>query len=114
MVAVKSVSIGKGVSWIGAGWQNFRQHPTMWFFLTTLFLALFIVLGSLSLGGTFVAWLMSPVFMGGLLYAARESELGRPLTLGHLVYGFGDSKALWKLVGIGGLMLIMVFLNLLI
>jgi hypothetical protein len=114
MVPIKTVSARHGVSWLFGGWRNFARNPTIWFLLTTTFMTSLMVLLTLGLGGVLVALLISPVLMSGLLYAARENEEGRPMLLSHLVQGFRDSRALWRMVALGGVLLVMVILTSLI
>lgn len=104
MVQVKTVDVGKGVSWIGAGWRNFLGNPGMWIVMGLALAIVFVVLCLIPFVGALVASLASPVFMAGLLFAAREVEERRPIELGHLIRGFQESQALNALLSLGGIM----------
>ncbi len=105
MVQVRTVDMGQGVSWIGKGWHNFMRNPGMWIVLGLALAIVFVVLSLIPFVGGLVASLVSPVFMAGLLFAAREVEEGRPIELGHLIRGFQESQALNGLLSLGGIML---------
>ncbi|GEM_PF-4128896 len=112
MAKVKLVPMSRGALWIALGCRSVARNPTMWFVLATGCTVLFLILSQFGLGGALVAWLISPVFMGGLLYAARENEDGHPMQPAYLVYGFRDNGILWKLVALGGMLLVMLVVSL--
>lgn len=112
MVNVDRVGPAGGLSWIGRGWRIFKRSPGTWMSLASIWLALFMTLSGMGMGGGLVAWILSPVVLAGLLFAAHEAEEGRPVKFVHLVQGFRDSRVLIQLSIIGGLIALMAVISL--
>lgn len=102
MVQVKNVDVGKGVTWIGDGFRIFLKSPGMWIVLGIVMFIIYLVLAIIPFIGGLVASLISPIFAGGMLHAAREADAGRPVEFGHLFRGFQQKGALNGLLALGG------------
>ncbi len=99
----KSVSIGKGVSWIRDGWKIFRNDMGMWILFTIIYFAAYFLLKLIPVVGILIAQLLNPVLMGGLLFAASESARGEKITFNHILYAFMEPDARNKTLLIGAL-----------
>jgi hypothetical protein len=98
----RSVSAGRGWTWIVQGFQLFMRSPVVWIaLLLTLFIATKLLALVPLLGVLFV--LFMPVFVAGLMDGCRALEYDRPLQFGHLTRGFQKNTA--QLVTIGGISL---------
>jgi hypothetical protein len=99
----RSVDAGRGISWWTDAWALFMKNPGMWIVLALVFLVIFIVLSVIPLLGSIAASLLTPVFVGGWMLAARKVEGGGKLEVGDLFAGFQDK--LTPLLVIGALLL---------
>jgi uncharacterized membrane protein len=95
----QSVPAGNGSSWIGAAWGLFKQQPGMWILVMIVLLALSVVLGLIPLVNL-VAWLLGPVFVGGIMIGCRAMEEGDRLEVGHVFAGFREHTGKLLLVGL--------------
>lgn len=99
----RSVSAGRGWTWIVQGFQLFMRSPATWIvLLLTLFIATKL-LGLVPLMGVLFVLFM-PVFVAGLMDGCRALEYDRPLEFGHLLGGFQKNTA--QLITIGGVSLV--------
>ncbi len=114
MTHVQSVSPNKGVAWIGQGWRNFKRSPGMWIVLGSVAVTIFILLSSVGTAGGLIAWLVSPMLAGGLLFAAREADEGRPVLLIHLLQGFHDSRVSRGILVLGATLVGMALVSMVI
>ncbi|HEX6361763.1 MAG TPA: BPSS1780 family membrane protein, partial [Albitalea sp.] len=84
------VDAGRGVGWWTDGWALFTKNIGMWMAFTLILLAIFVALAFLPLVGMLAASLLTPVFMGGWMMAARKLEAGGGLEIGDLFTGFRE------------------------
>ncbi|MDQ3205897.1 MAG: hypothetical protein M3Q40_05215 [Pseudomonadota bacterium] len=93
MNQIRNVPIGAGAEWLLGGFALLRRAPLA---LGTLGLlwgalsALVAVSGMVWLN--LVMFLLGPILLGGLIYAAREVDLGRRAEPGHLLQGPREGK----------------------
>jgi len=99
----KSVSIGKGISWVGDGWKIFKNDALMWILLTIVYLIIVILISMIPFLGQLIVSLINPVLMGGLLYAASDSSRGQKISFNHLIYAFMEPEARNKTLILGAL-----------
>jgi uncharacterized membrane protein len=102
-VQPRSVDAGRGISWWADAWALFMKNPGMWIVLALVFIVIFIVLSVIPLLGSIAASLLTPVFVGGWMLAARKVEGGGKLEVSDLFAGFQDK--LTPLLVIGALLL---------
>lgn len=100
----RSVGIGHGLQWIGAGWQIFRRNPLVWVTLTVTLILIWLVLLSIPKLGPLLFNLLFPVFFAGLMLGCRALEQGKKLDISYLFAGFRENAS--ALVTIGGIYLI--------
>ena len=100
----RSVAIGHGLQWIGAGWQIFRRSPLVWVTLTAALILIWLVLLSIPKLGSLLFNLLFPVFFAGLMLGCRALEQGKKLEIGYLFAGFRENAS--SLVTVGGIYLV--------
>jgi uncharacterized membrane protein len=102
----KITDASEGWTWLVCGWRLFTKDPAIWVVLLLIFFVIVIALSAVPLIGGLAVALVSPVLMGGLMYAARESDGGRALDIGQLFAGFSDSPKLNRLLVVGAIALV--------
>jgi len=101
---IRSVAPGRGWQWITAAFQLFRRNPVIWVILNMALLLIGVVLSVLPVLGAYVLYLLTPVFLGGIMVAARDLEAGQDIEIAHLFRGFRHNAA--HLVTVGGVYLV--------
>ena len=101
----KTVDVSRGVAWFTGGWQIFMKSPGLWVVLGAITLIIAVALFLLPVVGMLALSLLMPVFVAGLLYAAREADAGRALDVAHLFQGFREKDRLTPLLSLGGIAL---------
>jgi len=101
---IRSVAPGRGWQWITAAFQLFRRNPVIWVVLNMALLLIGVVLSVLPVLGIYVLYLLTPVFLGGIMVAARDLEAGQDIEIAHLFRGFRHNAA--HLVTVGGVYLV--------
>jgi uncharacterized membrane protein len=84
---VQGLPTGRGWSWIAEGWKLFKRQPGLWIVMMLIMAAIVIVLG-LTVVGTLVSLVLTPLFVAGIVIGCRALDEGRELELGHLFAGF--------------------------
>ena len=100
----RSVAIGHGLQWVGAGWQIFRRSPVVWVTLTAALILIWLVLLNIPKLGALLFNLLFPVFFAGLMLGCRALEQGKRLDIGYLFAGFRENAS--ALVTVGGIYLV--------
>ena len=94
MNEIRKVPMGAGAEWLLGGIALLRTAPLTLGLLGLIWGGL-SALGSLG-GQVWLSLLMAlagPILFGGIIYAAREVEQGRPAKPAHLLQGVRDGKA---------------------
>jgi hypothetical protein len=86
----RSVDAGRGIGWWTDGWALFTKNIGMWMAFTLILLAIFIALAFLPVIGMLAASLLTPVFLGGWMMAARKLEAGGGLEIPDLFSAFRE------------------------
>lgn len=102
-----SVDIGRGLTWLSAGWGLFRQAPLAWVAVCVLAMVAYMVLAFIPFVGQLAAMLLSALFAGGIMIGCRALDNGEDLVVGHLVAG--AQRHLAPLLTIGALYLAGIF-----
>jgi len=95
-----------GLAWIRGGFELFRRQPGTWIGLMLLWFVLNIALGMLPVVGSVVNQVLTPVFVAGMMIAAREAASGRTLSVSMLFAGFSTHTG--ALAAVGGLSLVAI------
>ncbi len=101
---IRSVAPGRGWQWITAAGQLFRKNPVIWVVLNLVLMLIGVGLGMLPVIGAYVLYLLTPVFLGGIMAAAKDLEGGQDIEIAHLFRGFRHNAA--HLVTVGGVYLV--------
>jgi uncharacterized membrane protein len=101
---IRSVAPGRGWQWITSAFQLFRKNPLIWVVLNMAMMLIGLALSLLPVMGAYVLYLLTPVFLGGIMTAAKDLESGQDIEIAHLFRGFRHNAA--HLVTVGGVYLV--------
>ncbi len=82
------VPAGRGAWWWGEGFRIFRAAIGTWIGIMLIYLVIEIGIGLIPFVGNVGHWLLTPVFMGGLMLGCAALRRGEPLRVSHLFEGF--------------------------
>jgi hypothetical protein len=82
------VEAGRGAAWWGEGWRLFTANFWTWIGIMIVYLIIVVMVSVIPLVGNFGQWLLTPVFMGGLMLGCQAIDRGEPLRVAHLFEGF--------------------------
>jgi uncharacterized membrane protein len=100
---VRKVSAGSPLDWIKEGWALMRPNIGIWILLTLVYFVIQVAFGFIPIAGDIASSLLGPVFIGGILMAAKHVDLGGSMRFDFLFEGF--KKKFMPLLGLGGLTL---------
>ena len=103
-MSIRSVPPGRGWQWIVQAFALFRKNPLIWLVLNLILVAIGWVLGKVPVAGSYVLYLLAPIFLAGIMTACRDLEAGGDIEIGHLFRGFRQNSA--QLVTVGGVHLV--------
>lgn len=103
-ISIRSVPPGRGWQWIVEAFALFRKNPLIWLALNLILVAIGWVLGKVPVAGSYVLYLLAPIFLAGIMTACRDLESGGDIEIGHLFRGFRQNTP--HLVTIGGVHLV--------
>ncbi|MCB5196439.1 BPSS1780 family membrane protein [Deefgea salmonis] len=78
----------QGWYWIVNAFKLFKQEPTVWVGICSIFVAVFFSITLLPIIGGFIATLLGPVFLGGIMWTAQKQVAGETPQLIDLFSGF--------------------------
>ena len=96
----RRVDAGRGASWIGEGWQLFKEAPGSWVACFLIFIVLMIVLAIIPLLGNIAGALLSPFLIAGMMIGCRELERNEELEVGHMFAGFKQNSGPLLVLGL--------------
>lgn len=107
MREIHKVPAASGAEWLLTGFSLLRRAPlalgslgVIWALGASLALSLALLLPTLGTAVQFLLVLAGPLFMGGLLWAVREVDEGRPARPSHLLHGLYEGRAPHLLVSL--------------
>ncbi|MBD9536092.1 hypothetical protein ATCM_07910 [Stenotrophomonas sp. ATCM1_4] len=107
MSEIRKVSASAGAEWLLTGFGLLKRAPLalgslgiLWGLGTSLVLSLSLLVPALGTLLQFLLLLAGPLFMGGLLWAVREVDQGRPARPAHLLQGVQEGRAPHLLVAL--------------
>jgi uncharacterized membrane protein len=106
----KRVSVGAGVSWIGAGWRLFAKAPLMWVVALLILLVLAVIVNLIPIIGSIAFQIVTPVFYAGLVVACRSLERGGDFELEHVFAGFRTQLGSLIVIGVAFLVAMLLIL----
>ncbi len=98
------VSPARGWQWIVGAFALFRRNPLTWIVLHLLLMLIGFVLGMLPVIGPSLFYLLTPLFLGGLMCAAKDLESGKEIQIAHLFRGFHQNTS--NLIAVGGVYMV--------
>ena len=101
---IRKLAPGRGWQWITAAFHLFRRNPLIWLVLNLALLLIGVGLSVLPVVGPYMLYLLTPVFLGGIMAAATDLEAGQEIEIAHLFRGFRQNAA--HLVTVGGVYLV--------
>ncbi len=102
--AGRKLAADRGTTWLTGGFKMVFAQVGPWLLLTLVLGVIFIVLGLIPIVGLVVNLLM-PVFIGGMLIAARRQAEGGTVEIGDIFGGFKEKFG--PLIIVGLLMFVM-------
>ncbi|HYG06355.1 MAG TPA: BPSS1780 family membrane protein [Stenotrophomonas sp.] len=107
MSEIRKLPASAGAEWLLTGFSLLRRAPLAlgmlgmtWGLIALLAYGLSMMVPTLGLAVQFLMLLAGPVFMGGMLWAVREVDEGRPARPSHLLHGLHDGRAPHLLVSL--------------
>jgi len=95
----RRVPAGNGVSWLGGGWDLFKESPGIWILFAIILVVVSMVMSFVPLGQVALS-LVWPVLVGGLMLGCAAIKQGEPLEISHLFAGFSTKAGPLMLVGL--------------
>ncbi len=100
MSEIRKLPASAGAEWLVSGFSLLRRAPlglgtlgVIWALAALLLTALATMTPVLALPAQLVLALAGPLIFGGLVWAVREVDLGRPAQPAHLLQGLQDGRA---------------------
>lgn len=103
-IAIARVRLTRGAGWVLDGFRLFRKNPLILIVLTMLVLLLALALSVVPYVGVYLLYLLTPLFLGGMMAACRDVDAGEEIEIAHLFAGFREGAA--QLVTVGGVYLV--------
>ena len=107
-VKVAEVPAGRGIAWLGEGFNLFKRRPFGWIGLCAGWLFITFGLILVPIIGGVIANFLQPVFFASFAIAALRQSAGEPIAMGDLFLGF--RKNVRALVNLGAILLIVEIL----
>jgi uncharacterized membrane protein len=101
---VAEVSAGRGIAWLGEGFNLFKRRPFGWIGLCAGWLFITFALILVPIVGGVIANFLQPVFFASFAIAALRQTAGETIAMGDLFQGF--RKNVRALVNLGAILLI--------
>ena len=101
---IRRVPIGRGWRWIVEAFALFRRNPLIWIVLNLVLLLIGLGLDVIPIVGGYVLYLLTPLFLAGMMTACRDLEAGGEIEIAHLFRGFRSNTS--QLVTVGGVYLV--------
>ena len=101
---MRRVSTAHGWYWITRAFALFRRNALNWIMLNLAMLLIALGLMVVPVIGAYAMYLLTPIFLAGMMVACREQEAGREVEIAHLFRGFRHNAS--HLVTVGGVYLV--------
>jgi hypothetical protein len=98
--AIRSVAPARGWGWIVEAFDIFRRNPLIWLVLNLVLVGIGWLLGQVPVAGSYILYLLAPIFLAGIMAGCRDLETGGDVEIGHLFRGFRQNTT--HLVTLGG------------
>ena len=101
---IQSVPAGRGWQWIAAAVGLFKKNALIWIVLHLILVLIGAGLSILPMIGPYLLYLLTPLFLGGLMTAANDIQSGQSIEIAHLFRGFRQNTS--HLITVGGVYLV--------
>lgn len=101
---MRRVPAAHGWYWIAQAFGLFRRNALNWAMLNLALLLIALGLGLVPVIGAYTLYLLTPLFLGGMMAACRDQEAGREVEMTHLFRGFRQNAT--HLITVGGVYLV--------
>jgi uncharacterized membrane protein len=102
----KTVDSGRGVGWIGDGWNLVKGQLGAWILLVIVYLVIEIVLQIIPFVGGIVAALISPGLVAGMFLAARYADESKTVDLNLLFQPLMEPRTRGSLLTLGAMAIV--------
>ena len=68
------VEAGRGAAWWGEGWRLFTSNFWTWIGIMIIYIIISVLISIVPFVGTLGHWLLTPVFMGGLMLGCQAID----------------------------------------
>jgi hypothetical protein len=82
------VDAGGGARWWTEGWRMFRSSIGTWVGIVLVYFAISLLLNEVPRIGAIADWILTPVFVGGVMLGCEALRREQPLRVSHLFDGF--------------------------
>jgi hypothetical protein len=87
-IEVRVVAGGAGAAWWGDGWRTFTSNVWTWIGIVLAYGVISLLLERVPYIGELAHWLLTPVFIGGIMVGCYEIDRHEPLRFVYLFDGF--------------------------
>jgi len=102
----KTVDSGRGVGWVGDGWNLVKGQLGAWILLVIVYLVIEIVLQIIPFVGGIAAALISPGLVAGMFLAARYADEGKTIDLNLLFQPLMEQRTRGPLLTLGAMAIV--------
>lgn len=106
MMSVNSVSVLRVLHWLARGGRCFSNNPGGWLALTLIFFISIAAMLIIPHIGLFMLPVLFPVCFAGLIHTAHTIYHQQAPQVENITYGFVNAPLRWRLLKLGGLMLL--------
>ena len=85
------VAAGAGATWWADGWRTFTAQIGAWIGIVILYIVISTLLSRVPYIGSAAQWLLTPVFVGGIMLGCNALDRGERLRVSHLFDGFKNA-----------------------
>jgi uncharacterized membrane protein len=110
----RGVPMGNGWTWLASAWAIFRPAAGTWIGMVLALIVITVVLNLLPFIGPIVSTVLWPVFIAGLMIAARTVDEGGEARFGQLFAGFQQRFGALVLLGVVSLVISIIVVLLVI
>ena len=96
----RTVSAGRGWSWIAEAWELFRQAPGAWIGALVLLYLIIMVLSLIPFIGTLATTILGPMLTAGLMMGAHAQYRGEGFAVSRLFAGLSEKPGPLAVVGL--------------
>ena len=105
----RSVPAGHALAWYSEAWRLFKLSPGAWIGIWLIFFVILVAISAIPFIGGLISALLTPVFVGGVMLAARDADRNGDVAVGKLFAAFSTHAGPLVLVGLLQLALWVVF-----